>query len=137
MRRVRYLDTKRIDITRLGKSPPLSEKQRGNLLQRIATRKGRDWEHEEEVRWFLRDDDRADGGDQPFEKKVVDGKMRAFMKFPHACIKRVSVGYRSPPSLLRTVLEIRKMHQATWEVARTVLSQNSFCFDEELILSSE
>lgn len=134
MRPVDYTKSDRVGVSDFEK---LSPEQKGERLKQVATQKGKDWKHEEEVRWFLRDDDRDRPDKTPFEKKVVDGKMRAFMKLPHACIKQVNVGYRSPPSLLRTVLEIRKMHQATWEVARTVLSQNSFRFDEELIPYSE
>jgi hypothetical protein len=132
---VNYDLPERIDIRDL--VVEASEEHKGELLKRVATQKGRDWEHEEEVRWFLRDDDRDRPDKQPFEKKVVDGKMRAFMKLPHDCIKRVTVGYRSPPSLLRTVLELRKIHKATWEVARTVLSLNSFRFEEEQVPCSE
>lgn len=134
MRPVDYTKSDRVGVSDFEK---LSPEQKGERLKQVATQKGEDWEHEEEVRWFLRDDDRDRPDQQPFEKKVVDGKMRAFMKLPRDCIKRVTVGYRSPPALLRTVLEIRKMNEATWEVARTVLSLNSFRFEEELVSCSE
>lgn len=133
MRKVTYSATRRIDISRLANNPSFSGRQNGRLLQRIATRKGRDWEHEEEVGWFLRDDHRPSTDKQLFEKKLVDGKMRAFLKLPHECIKQVTIGYLSPPELLPKVLELRNKYQAPWEVARTVLSLNSFRFDEELI----
>lgn len=134
MQSVRYIATKRIDLSRLVKEPPLNPEEKGRLLHQIATRKGRDWQHEEEVRWFLRDDDRQAGPHAPpFEKKMLGEKMHAFVRLPHACIKRVTVGYLSPRSLLQSVLKIREKQRASWEVAKTVLSLNSFQFDEELV----
>lgn len=134
MVRVDYTQPNRADIRQLT-DPTLTRKAKGDLLKQVATQKGNDWNHENEVRWFLRDegDDQADKEQQPHSKGLVDGKMRAFMKLPHSCIKQVTVGYLSHPSLLRSVLELRKMHQAKWEVARATLSINSFQFCEELI----
>lgn len=132
MRKVCYEKEERFDISDFSQ---LSVKEAGERLKQIATQKGRDWEHEKEFRWFLRDEggDQANTGQQPYSKRLVDGKMRAFMKLPHSCIKRVTIGYLSHPSLLRSVLELRKMHQAHWEVARATLSVSSFQFEEELV----
>ncbi len=128
---VDYSKPSRADIRRL----KTTKDDKGALLKQLATQKGCDWEHEKEVRWFLRDEvgDRIDSEKQSYSKGLVDGKMRAFMKLPHSCIKRVTVGYLSHPSLIRSVLELRKMHRATWEIARSRLSLNSFQFDEDLV----
>lgn len=130
---VEYLNPNRVDIRQLSKLT--DQVQKGNLLKQLATRKGEDWTHEEEVRWFLRDEDghQADKAQQSYSKGLVDGKMRAFMKLPHSCIEQVTVGYLSDPSLLRTVLELRKMHKANWKVAKAILSLSSFRFDEDSI----
>lgn len=134
MRWVDYSKPHRVDIRRLIQ-PSLTEQDKGDLLKQVATQKGKDWNHEEEVRWFLRDGGggQADSAQRPYSKGLIDGKMRAFMKLPHSCIMKVTVGYLSNPSLLRSVLELRKMHQARREVARAILSLNSFQFEEELI----
>jgi nitrogen fixation protein FixH len=126
MRPVDYSKKKRVNVSDFKHLQ--SEKAKGNRLKQVATQKGKDWVHEEEVRWFLRDDPA-----KPVTKRIVRGRMRAFILLPHSCIKRVTVGYRSPQSLVRTVLELRKMHKAKWEVARATLSLNSFQFDEELV----
>jgi len=134
MERVDYSQPHRADIRRLTE-PKAKKDDKGTLLKQLATQKGRDWEHEKEVRWFLRDEggERDDREKQSYSKGLVDGKMRAFMKLPHSCIKRVTVGYLCHPSLLRSILELRKMHRATWEIARSRLSLNSFQFDEDLV----
>lgn len=134
MERVDYSQPHRTDIRALTE-PNATKDDKGTLLKQLATQKGCDWEHEKEIRWFLRDEggDQVDSHKQSYSKGLVDGKMRAFMKLPHSCIKRVTVGYLSHPSLLRSVLELRKMHRATWEIARSRLSLNSFQFDEDLV----
>ena len=126
MRPVRYCALTRCDVTGL---QALNDQKKGELLMQVATHKGPDWEHEKEIRWFLRDD----GQQNKASKRIDGGKMRAFVELHHSCIQRVTVGYWSDPSLLRSVLELRKLHNARWEVARAVLSHQSFQFDEEVI----
>jgi hypothetical protein len=87
MRPVDYTKTDRVDVLDFGNLTP---EQKGERLKQVATQKGKDWKHEEEVRWFLRDDDRDRPDKTPFEKKVVDGKMRAFMRLPHASNRSLS-----------------------------------------------
>lgn len=125
MRPVSYCAPARCDVTGLQALP---DDEKGELLKQVATHKGPDWEHEKEIRWFLRDD----GQKHKASKRILGGKMRAFAELPHSCIQRVTVGYWSDPSLLRSVLELRKLHNAQWDVARAVLSQRSFQFDEEI-----
>jgi len=129
MRPVDYDQRERVDVSSFCS---LSPEERGDLLKRVATQKGQDWKHEEEVRWFLRDEDghQAKEPQQSYSKGLIDGKMRVFLKMPHSCIEQVTVGYLSDPSLLRSVLELRKMHKAHWKVAKATLSLKSFQFEE-------
>lgn len=114
----------RVDIFKMRGEPAMAE-----ALKQVATQKGKDWEHEEEIRWFHRDESTHDR----VSKRLLNGKMKAFFSVPHSCIQRVSVGYRSDASLLNSVLEIRKKYQASWQVAKAKLSLNSFQFEDELV----
>jgi Protein of unknown function (DUF2971) len=51
--KVGYKQPSRVDISSLA-NPSLSNKEKGQLIKNLATQKGRDWEHEEEFRWFFR-----------------------------------------------------------------------------------
>lgn len=124
---VDYKQPKRMDITRMAEG--LTPADKADLLKQVATQKGKDWEHEEEIRWFLRDDAPHDR----VSKRLLNGKMKAFFSVPHSCVQRVTVGYQSDISLLNSILEIRKKYQATWQVAKTKLSLNSFQFEDELV----
>lgn len=125
--KVHYTDPSRVDISKLKDLP--SPEEMGNLLIALATRKGKDWEHEEEFRWFLH-------GDLNIEKcftRLLNGKMKAFIPLGQEHIQRVTVGYRSSESLLTSLFEVRKKHQATWEVAKARLSLNTFQFEDEVL----
>ncbi len=128
VRRVRYDKPTRDDISKLI-DPDLSPKEKGEIMKSLATRKGKDWKHEEEFRWFFRHDLNIHGS----STKLLNGKMKAFIPFSDECIQRVTVGYRSSESLLTSLFEIRKKRKAQWEVAKAKLSLNSFQFEDELL----
>ena len=125
---VDYKQPKRADISRMT-NRDLTAEDKADLLKQVATQKGKDWDHEEEIRWFLRDE----GSPNHISKRLLNGKMKAFFSLPHSCIQRVTVGYQSDESLLNSILEIKKKYQATWQVAKAKLSLNSFQFEDELV----
>jgi len=129
MRRVDYDMQSRVDVLKLGDSD-LGETERENIFKDLATRKGKDWEHEKEIRWLYH----PDLGIKDAKRRLQDGKMKVFIPLPHTCLPKVTLGYRSSVSLLETVLQIKNQKRAKWEVAKTKLSLNSFQFEDELVL---
>jgi hypothetical protein len=123
---VSYCHRTRHEIFNLGELPKLSD-----ALKFTATTKGPAWSHEEEVRWLLRDQD--SNPLRPNEKRIIDGKMRAFITLPHACISKVTLGYYSSNALRNAVIETRKLKGAKWQVSKAKLSLDSFEFEEEPI----
>jgi hypothetical protein len=103
----------------------------GELIKKITSTKGRSWEHEEEYRWLLRDDPSSPLA--PKEKRLIDGKLRAFIPLPPSCISKVTLGYRSSTSLQKAIIEVRKLKGANWTISKAKLSLDSFEFDEEVI----
>lgn len=102
----------------------------------IVTHKGKDWEPESEYRWILPAENchwpsQEKKSGQTGKLRLLDGKMKAFLPIPAASIRKVTVGYYSSPSLLRTVLQLRTRHQASWTVAKARLSLDRFEFEDE------
>lgn len=116
----------------------LPPKERAKRFEDIVTHKGEDWKPESEYRWILSADNCCHVGqekkpEQKGELRLVDGKMKAFLPIPAASILKVTVGYHSSPSLLRSVLAIRSRHNAQWIVAKAKLSLDSFRFEDDII----
>lgn len=130
IKQVHYEDA-RVSISDLG-DPKVESHEKGDLLKRLATTKGKDWEHEKELRWFFHPQIHP-YPHTTFDTKLLNGKMKAFVPLGDDCIARVTLGYRSSESLLSSLLEIRKKRKARWEVAKAKLSLHSFQFEEELL----
>lgn len=126
--KVDYKQPIRANISKLT-DPNLSPEEKGELVKSLATTKGKDWEHEEEFRWFFRQDLKIPGS----TTRLLNGKIKAFIPFSDNWIQRVTVGYRSSESLLTSLFEIRKKRNAQWEVAKAKLSLNSFQFEDDLL----
>ncbi len=114
----------------------VSQVERRKRFEAIITHKGEDWEPESEYRWLLpaqnchwRDKEKEPG--QTGELRVVDGKMKAFLPIESASILKVTLGYRSSPALLNTVLQLRSRQNARWTVAKVKLSVETFEFEED------
>lgn len=120
----------RIDIVEYVQEPQ-TPGQLAKALKEITTTKGPAWSHEEEYRWFLRDD--PENPTTSPEKHLIGGKMRAFISLPHSCIIQVTLGYSSSTSLRKALIEVRKLKGAKWTIAKAKLSLDSFEFDEEII----
>jgi hypothetical protein len=114
---------------------PQTPENLAKALMEITTTKGPSWSHEEEYRWFLRDNP-EDPTTSP-NKRLINGKMRAFISLPHSCITKVTLGYSSSNSLHKALIEVRKLTGAKWAVVKAKLSLDSFEFDEEVIISAE
>ena len=129
--KVDYEQSSRLDISVLT-NQNMSAAKKGELLKSLATTKGKDWEHEKELRWFFHPQIHP-YPHTTFDTKLLNGKMKAFVPLGDDCITRVTLGYRSSESLLTSLLEIRKKRKARWEVAKAKLSLHSFQFEEELL----
>lgn len=125
--KVDYKQSSRVDISKIT-DPNLSDQEKGELMRNLATRKGKDWEHETEFRWIIKPEKVPESF-----TRLLNGKMKAFIPFSDDWIQRVTVGYRSSESLLTSLFEIRKKRNAQWEVAKEKLSLNSFQFEDELL----
>jgi len=122
----------------------LKKEEKPKRFRDIVTHKGKDSEPESEYRWILPaqnchwpSQEKEPG--QTGELRLVDGKMKAFLPIPAACILKVTVGYHSSQSLdtvlLDTVLQLRARHHAPWIVAKAKLSLDRFTFEDEIILA--
>lgn len=126
--RVKYDSPFRADISVLINT---MNSPNGELIRKVTNTKGPAWSHEEEYRWLLRDDPSSPLA--PKEKRLIDGKLRAFISLPPSCISKVTLGYRSNDALLNSVIEVRQLKGANWTIAKAKLSLDSFEFDEEII----
>lgn len=85
--KVGYDLSSRVDISSLT-NPSLSDEEKGRLMKNLATQKGRDWEHEEEFRWFF-----CNRLDIPESStRLLNGKIKAFIPISDEWIQRVNCG---------------------------------------------
>lgn len=133
---VDYHTPERVDI--FGKSDKriLS----GADIRKLVSSKGNDWAHEGEWRVLIYKENCFTGPtpkneDHFAQLRDINGHMTAFLKVPHECVQKVTVGLESQTSLVEQILEIKKAKQAHWKVTRLKISPTRYEFEEELIES--
>jgi len=107
-------------------------------IKQLASSKGIDWAHEGESRLLLYKEHCFAGpspeNDNHFAQlRVFNGHMAAFLKLPHECIRKVTIGIESHHALVDTLLKIREAKKANWQITALRISPKRFGFDEEPI----
>lgn len=134
---VEYNHSERVDIFKKADSRVLS----GEDIKKLAASKGNDWAHEEELRLLLYkkncfSESAPQTEDHFAQLRMFNGHMAAFLRLPHECIQKVTVGIESQHALVHTLIKIRETKQASWQIAKLRISPNRFGFDEELIATT-
>jgi len=111
-------------------------------IKKLVTSKGNDWAHEQECRLLIYEKHCYVGAAPETEEhfaqlRIYNNHVAAFLKLPHACVQKVTVGFESPPALVDALCKIRKAKNAHWKIARLRISPSKFEFEEELILEDQ
>lgn len=117
----------------------IEKEKHASELKRLLSTKGHEWEQEQEVRLFLPSQmvgygNMATGKSIYGRYGLLSGHPTAFLKVPTECISKVTLGLRSSDILMDSVLKLRELKNAKWEVAKAKLPYCSFQIEEEPII---
>lgn len=99
-------------------------------IKALFTVKGYDWIEQKETR-LLVPDSYLKASSENGRFKIISDRMRALIKIPQECITKVTLGYRSSPSLLASVEKLKEVKEAKWGISIVERHASKFEFTEK------
>lgn len=109
--------------------PYLSEDE----IKSLFTIKGTDWRDQQETRVVVP----ASHITQSPENgrfRILSDRLRAFIKVPQECITKVTLGYKSPATLLASVEKLKELKGANWIISKVDRHPSKFEFVENIVV---
>jgi Protein of unknown function (DUF2971) len=92
-------------------------------ISKLLLRKGKDWEHEEEVRLLLANGEKEKTG---LQFGILNGQVCCFLPFTHDSVSSVTLGYRSSQALSDSLFKVREERKAKWRIFKARLHDNEY-----------
>lgn len=103
-------------------------------IKSLFTIKGIDWRDQQETR-VLVPNSYITQSPENGRFRILSDRLRAFIKVPQECITKVTLGYKSPATLLASVEKLKELKGANWIISKVDRHPSKFEFIESILAS--